>query len=107
MTSATLFIALVTGVCGLTFIIGLYELVTGRMPGNPVEHNLWGYRWLASPARIRLASSAGLLAVVGFVLLAKPFMLMDLIGGGIGVLLGFLVTLSDARGLLKETTTSK
>ena len=97
MTPETLLIALFTGICGLTFIIGMYELVTGRMPGSPVERRVWGYRWLTTPARIRLASSAGLLAVGGFFVLFKPVLPLDLIGGGIGLLLGIFVTLGDAR----------
>lgn len=97
MTPETLLIALFTGVCGLTFIIGVYELVTGRMPGNPVGRRAWGYRWLTTPTRIRLVSLAGLLALVAFFVLFKPFFLLDLIGGGIGLLLGVFVTLGDAR----------
>ena len=97
MTPETLLIALFTGVCGLTFIIGMYELVTGRMPGSPVERKVRGYRWLTTPTRIRLASIAGFLVVVGFFVLFKPFLLLDLIAGGIGMLLGIFVTLGDAR----------
>lgn len=97
MTLETLLIAFFTGVCGLTFIIGIYELVTGRMPGSPTERGLGAYRWLTTPTRIRLASIAGLLVCVGFFILIKPFLLIDLIFGGIGVLVGVFVTMRDAR----------
>lgn len=97
MTPEMIVIALFTGVCGLTFIIGIYELVTGRIPGSPAVRGLGAYRWLTTPTRIRLASSAGLLVLVGFFVLFKPFLLIDLIVGGIGVLVGIFVTLSDAR----------
>ena len=97
MTFVTFLIALCTGLCGLTGILGVYELFTGRIPGNPVERGVWGYRWIKTPLRLRLASSAGLLALVAFLVLVKPFSLGDILLGALGVVLGIGVVLSDAR----------
>jgi hypothetical protein len=97
MTFDMILMALFTGICGLTFIIGIYELVSGRMPGSRSAQRLGSYRWFSTPTRIRLASIAGLLFVIGFIVFSKPFLLIDLIAGGIGVLVGIFVSLSDAR----------
>ncbi len=97
MTLEALLIALCTGLCGLTLILGAYELVTGRIPGNPVERGVWGYRWINTPVRLLLASIAGLLALVAFLVLVKPFSLGDILLGAIGMFLGIGVVVSDAH----------
>jgi hypothetical protein len=97
MTLESILFALFAGVCGLTLVLAVYELATGRIPGNPVERGLWGYRWITTPARHRLVSLAGVLVVVGFLLLFKPFTLVDIVVGAIGVLMGGIVIASDAR----------
>ncbi len=97
MTLDALLIALCTGLCGLTVILGVYELVTGRIPGNPVRRGVWGYHWINTPIRLRLASLAGLLALVAFLILFKPFSLGDLLLGAIGVFLGIGVVVSDSH----------
>ena len=97
MTIDALLIAFCTGLCGLTVILGVYELVTGRIPGNPAGRGVWGYRWINTPARLRLASIAGWLALVTFLVLSKPFSLGDILLGAIGVFLGIGIVVSDAR----------
>lgn len=97
MTLDAILIALFTGFCGLTLILGIYELTTGQIPGNPVERGVWGYRWISTPLRLRLVSMGGLLVLVGFLVLYKPFSLADILIGGIGVILGVIVVVSDAR----------
>ncbi len=97
MTPDLILIALFTGVCGLTFIIGTYEAATGRMPGIAAGRGVGAYRWLSTPTRVRLASVAGLLVLIGFFVVVRPLSPVDLVAGGIGVLAGIFVTLGDAR----------
>ena len=91
------------GICGLILVLAAYELATGRIPGNPVERGVWGYRWVTTPGRLRLASLAGVLVDVGFLILFRPFTMVDGVGGAVGVLLGGLVVVSDARSRRSPT----
>jgi hypothetical protein len=97
MTSDSIVVALLAGICGLTLVLAGYELATGRIPGNPVERGVWGYRWMTTPTRQRLVSLAGVLVVVGYLILFKPFTLVDIVVGATGVLMGGMVIASDAR----------
>jgi hypothetical protein len=97
MTPESLVFALLAGICGLTLVLAVYELATGRIPGNPAERGLWGYRWITTPARQRLVSLVGVMVVVGFLILFKPVTLVDIVVGAIGVLMGGMVIGSDAR----------
>ena len=49
MTPEALGYALLAGICGLTLVLAVYELATGRIPGKPVERGVWGYRWITTP----------------------------------------------------------
>jgi hypothetical protein len=97
MPSESILVALLAGICGLTLVLAVYELATGRIAGNPVERGVWGYRWITTPARQRLVSLAGVVVVVGYLILFKPFTLVDIVVGATGVLMGGMVIASDAR----------
>ena len=79
----------------LVLPVGLYELITGEMPGG---RKRWGmYRWISTPLRVRFASLVGL-GVSSFLLLRYPPVTGgDFLGGLIGLCIGSSVVLGSRR----------
>jgi PII-like signaling protein len=97
MTADITGVTILTGISGFTLVMAVYEFTTGRIPGDPVQRGLWGYKWIKTPRRQRVVVLVGGLVVISFLIVERPFSLGDLIAGGIGVLLAALVVASDAR----------
>ena len=87
--------ALTTLAALLVLPIGIYELLTGRMPGGPQR---WGfYRWLSTPWRIRVASLVGIGACVFLLLRYPPVTIIDLIAGVVGLAVGGSIVLGSRQ----------
>lgn len=97
MTAEITGITLLTGICGFTLVIAIYEFVTGRIPGDPVRRGLWGYRWIKTPGRQRFVVLVGAAVMIGFLVVERPFSPWDLVFGAIGALMAALIAISDAR----------
>lgn len=75
--------------------IGLYELVTGQMPGGAQR---WGfYRWLSTPLRVRVAALVSLAICALFLLSYPPETGVALITGAIGLLMGCVIIWGGRR----------
>jgi hypothetical protein len=76
--------------------IGLFELVSGQMPGGAQR---WGvYRWLSTPLRVRVAALVSLAVCAFFLLSYPPETGAALIAGAIGLLIGCFIIWGGRRG---------
>ena len=76
--------------------IGLYELMTGQMPGGAQR---WGfYRWLNAPLRVRIAALVSLAVCALFLLSYPPETGAAFIAGAIGLLIGCFIIWGGRRG---------
>jgi len=76
--------------------IGLYELVTGQMPGGAQHRGF--YRWLSAPLRVRVAALVSLAVCALFLLTYPPETGAALIAGAIGLLVGCIIIWGGRRG---------
>ena len=76
--------------------IGLFELVSGQMPGGAQR---WGfYRWLSTSLRVRVAALVSLAVCAFFLLSYPPETGAALIAGAIGLLIGCFIIWGGRRG---------
>ncbi len=78
------------GLGAFSLVIGLGELWFGRLPGSSAPH--WGYQWLSSPVRVRVAAGVGVVVSVALIRANLPQSRWDIVALVIGMVGGSVTT---------------